>query len=495
MGADMLGISRRGLAPFARIAALAALAALTACGGGSTLRGTGSMTEQLARCRAAAAHIYDASSFDDYLGRVRATGRRCGISDSALASLSGVERRADVSDEPRLPGHADPQFAARGDYRPAGEMNPTRKYVEARIDQLSEQGRQLLERHRALLQRVEARYGVPAEYIIAFWGVETNFGGFMGSHDVVETLASLGHGSSRKRFFTEELLGALILLDHGRVRRGFKGSYAGAFGHAQFMPTSYIQNAVDFDGDGRPDLFASLPDVFASIANYEVQRGRWDGKVGRAILEVRLPRDFAFEDADIENRKDVGYWIGQRVTRADGSTLPSHLGQTAILLPAGCNGPAFMVTQNFFAVMDYNPMVEYAMAVTMLAETMRTGEYRLAKPWPEEDALSQGQRSRLQDSLNRKGYGDLNVDGRLGRESRTAIRRAQAALGQCADGYASASLLNALDRPERTAPRYAKVETRSTKSDARSPAKAEKASAKRKSGLFPAQASTRSRKR
>src|SRR5262249_28775687 len=163
----------------------------------------------------------------------------------------------------------------------------------------------------------------------------------------------------------------------------------------------------------------------------------------------RLPRKFAYQEADIENRRDVSYWVSQRVTNADGAQLPGHIGEAAIILPAGCNGPAFMVTRNFYAVMDYNPLVEYAMAVSMLAETMRSGEYRLVKPWPQEDSLAAGDRARLQEALNRRGYGDLDVDGKLGRESRAAIRRAQAASGQCADGYATTSLLYALDQSER----------------------------------------------
>ena len=261
----MEGIRR--MAPLARFAALAAaLAALGACGGRQQF--SGSMTEQLNRCRAESQHIYQASSFSDYVRRVRITGERCGIGSTGLAALNGLEQRA-ILDIERFPAGLYPQMAAlpRGEYR-EGITNPTRKYVEDRIERLSEQGRALLERHRSVLKRVEAKYGVPAEYIVAFWGVETNFGGFMGNHDVVETLANLGHGASRRRFFTEELLGALILVDRGHVRRGFKGSYAGAFGHAQFMPTSFIQHAVDFDGDGKADLFGSLPDVFASIANY-----------------------------------------------------------------------------------------------------------------------------------------------------------------------------------------------------------------------------------
>lgn len=444
----MIDRNGRRLAPLARAVALAALTALGACSSGGP-RFSGSMAEQLNRCRAESAHIYQAASFGDYVSRVRATAQRCGVGSTGLAALSGLEQRA-ILDIDRFPAGLYPQMAAlpRGEYR-EGIVNPTRKYVEDRIERLSEKGRELLDRHRTILKRVEARYGVPAEYIVAFWGVETNFGGFMGTHDVVETLANLGHGASRRRFFTEELLGALILLDRGHVQRGFRGSYAGAFGHAQFMPTSYIQHAVDFDGDGRADLFGSLPDVFASIANYEVQRGRWDSRVGAAIFEVRLPREFDYQEADIENRKDVGHWVSQRVTYADGAPLSTNLGQTAILLPAGCNGPAFMVTQNFYAVMDYNPLVEYAMAVTMLAETMRQGDYRLVKAWPEEDALGSGERARLQEALTRRGYGDLKVDGKIGRESRAAIRQAQAALGQCADGYATSSLLYALDRGDR----------------------------------------------
>jgi membrane-bound lytic murein transglycosylase B len=450
MGASMNDGMRR-ITPLARFAAFAGVLALSACGG-TQRTSDGSMAEQLNRCRAQSANIYQAVSFSDYLGRVRETAQRCGIGSRGLAALAAAEQRA-ILDIDRFPAGLYPQVAAlpRGEYR-EGIINPTRKYVEDRIEQLSERGLDLLERHRSLLKRVEARYGVPGEYIVAFWGVETNFGGFMGNHDVVETLANLGHGSSRRRFFTEELLGALILVDRGHVQRGFRGSYAGAFGHAQFMPTSYIQNAVDFDGDGRADLFGSLPDVFASIANYEVQRGRWDSRVGSAIFEVRLPSDFDHQEADIENRRDIGYWVGRRVTHAGGAPLPTNLGQTAILLPAGCNGPAFMVTQNFYAVMDYNPMVEYAMAVTMLAETMRQGEYRLVRGWPEEDALGASGRAQLQEALNRRGYGDLTVDGKLGRESRAAIRQAQAALGRCADGYANTSLLYALDQSDRRTP-------------------------------------------
>jgi membrane-bound lytic murein transglycosylase B len=484
-------IDRNGgrLAPLARFAALAGLLALGACSGSSVPRQSGSMTEQLNRCRAESAHIYQAASFGDYVSRVRQTAQRCGVGSTGLAALSGLEQRA-ILDIDRFPAGLFPQMAAlpRGEYR-EGVVNPTRKYVEDRIDKLSEKGRDLLDRHRTILKRVEARYGVPAEYIVAFWGVETNFGGFMGTHDVVETLANLGHGASRRRFFTEELLGALILLDRGHVQRGFKGSYAGAFGHAQFMPTSYIMNAVDFDGDGRADLFGSLPDVFASIANYEVQRGKWDSRVGPAIFEVRLPREFDHQEADIENRKDVGHWVSLGVTAATGAPLANNLGQTALLLPAGCRGPAFMVTQNFYAVMDYNPLVEYAMAVSMLAETMRTGEYRLVKAWPDEDALGQGQRAQLQEALNRRGYGDLKVDGKIGRESRSAIRQAQAKIGQCADGYPSASLLQALDqRDYRPDTRMARRDEPTTK-----PTVVPAHATLPRKGLFAAQAATKTK--
>jgi glucose-6-phosphate 1-epimerase len=436
---------------------LLGLAGLSACGGNTQF--SGSMSAQLAECRAVSGPVYGASSFRDYLGRVRAAARRCGIGSSALNALAGVERRADLDGNPRLPYGLVPQMASlgRSDWN-ADRINPTRKYVETHIDRLAERGRALLQRHRDLLKRVEARYGVPAEYIVAFWGVETGYGSFTGNHDVVETLANLGYGSGRRRLFTEELFGALILLDHDYVRRGFRGSYAGAFGQAQFMPTSYIQYAVDFDQDGRADLFGSLPDVFASIANYEARRGRWDSRVGPAAFEVRLPRDFPYDQADIDKKRDVGFWVSRGVTYADGARLADTIGQSAVILPAGCNGPAFMVTNNFYAVLNYNPLVDYAMAVSMLAETLKTGAYRVAHAWPEEDGLSGGDRARLQQLLNAHGHGDLKVDGKLGQNSREAIRRAQASLGMCADGYATASLLRRLET--RSSSRIARYERR-----------------------------------
>jgi lytic murein transglycosylase len=441
-----------GLTPhFLRFAAIAALGLLAACGS-SGQRGpaTGAMTDQLARCRAASAGVYDAGSYEDYISRIRATAQRCGIREATLASaFAGTGRRAELTDIGPELTLGDPQLAAYprdGRGTTTGGINPTRKYVEDRVEQLAERGFALLHQHSAVLKRVEQRYGVPAEYIVAFWGVETNFGGFTGNHDVIETLANLGYSSSRRKFFTEELLGALIIYDRGLVPRAqFKGSYAGAFGQPQFMPTNYIQYAVDFDGNGRVDLYGSLPDTFASIANYLRQRSKWDPAVGSAIMEVRLPGNFPFQEADIENRRDAGFWDRYRVTDAHGRRLPNNLGQTAVLLPAGCHGPAFMVTQNFYSIMDYNPLVEYAMAVAQIAETMRRGEYRIIKTWPDEAPLTRAERARAQEMLSRRGYGDLNADGVMGRETRAAVRRAQLAMGLCPDGYATAALLNRLD--------------------------------------------------
>ncbi len=437
-----------GLLP--RLIALFGVAALAGCASTTTqpqYQSSGSMTEQLARCKAASAGIYDAQSYEDYVGRVRRVARGCGIRESTLDQAFAHAGRTAAGDEtaPRSTW-AERQYAA---YPRGGELgrgiNPTRRYVEDRIDQLAETGDALLQQHQGILRQVEQRYGVPAEYIVAVWGVETNYGNFTGNHDVIETLANLGHGGSRRTFFTEELLGALIILDRGLVSRAqFRGSHAGAFGQPQFMPTSYIQNAVDFDGDGRADLFGSLPDVFASIANYMRQRGQWDPAAGAAIFEVRLPRSFPYAEALIDNRQDVGVWSSWRVTDAFGRALPAGIGDTAILLPAGCNGPAFMVSQNFYSVMNYNPLIEYAMAVTLVAETLRRGEYRVVKRWPNEAPLSQGQRIRLQEILSHRGFGDLNTDGVMGRDTRAAVRRAQVATRLCPDGYATATLLSRL---------------------------------------------------
>ncbi len=439
-----------------RLAAMAGLAALVACAsttttGPSYSSYSGPMTDQLARCKAGSAGIYDAASFEDYVGRVRRAARGCGIRDATLDQAFAQTGRTIAGDEPAPRSlWAQRQYAAYPHGGVSERINPTRRYVEDRIDQLAENGYALLQQHETILRQVEQRYGVPAEYIVAVWGVETNYGNFTGSHDVIDTLANLGFSSSRRAFFTEELLGALIILDRGIVPRAqFRGSHAGAFGQPQFMPTSYINNAVDFDGDNRADLFGSYPDIFASIANYMRQRGRWDPAAGTAIFEVRLPHTFLFAEAHIDNRQDVDVWRGRRVTDVHGRALPAGIGDTAILLPAGCNGPAFMVTQNFYSVMDYNPLVEYAMAVTLVAETIRRGEYRVVKRWPNEAPLTQAQRIRLQETLNRGGFGDLNADGVMGRETRAAVRRAQAAARLCPDGYATATLLSRLTTPAR----------------------------------------------
>jgi membrane-bound lytic murein transglycosylase B len=443
-----------------RFFALVSLAGLAACASDPNLtapqyRAATSLVDQLNRCRSGSGSIYGASSYQDYVGRVRNVARGCGVRDATLDQAFYATGTIAAADED---GHrsswAERQLAAAprgGDYRFA-RVNPVRKYVEDRVDQLALNGNNLLQQHQALLRQVQERYGVPAEYIVAFWGVETNFGSFTGNHDVIHTLAQLGFSSRRSAFFTEELLGALIILDHGLVNRAtFKGSYAGAFGHAQFMPTSYIQHAVDHDGDGRADLYGSLPDAFASIANYVRQRGRWDTTADTAILEVRLPSGFPYHHATIENRRDVSQWSALGVTDAHGRALPAHLGQTAIHMPAGCNGPAFMVTQNFFSIMDYNPEIKYAMAVSQVAETLRRGEYRIVKAWPREVPLTQAQQARLQALLSRRGYGDLKTDGVAGRDTRAAVRRAQMASRLCPDGYATATLLGRLAPPAKRA--------------------------------------------
>lgn len=432
-----------------RFAVLGALTALAAgCASSPEPRIPISSNDDAAffqRCRGQANGLYASSAgFESWIGEVRAVARRCGVREATLSAALGNVRRADIGDPDAQLAAEREQWAARtpGPSR-GGAVNPLREYAERRTAELEDRGRDMMRRHATALRAVERRYGVHAEYIVAFWGVETNYGGFTGNHDVVETLANLGWGSKRRRFFTDELLAALIMLDRGYVSRGqFKGSYAGATGQAQFMPSSFLLHAVDGDGDGRRDIWNSPSDIFASIANYSVQRGRWDSRVSQAMFEVELPRNFAFERADIQNKDTVGSWGGMGV-RPVATTWPPRDATAAIFLPAGCEGPAVMVTQNWFAIMEYNPSETYAFTVALLAERIK-GEFRLRRPWPDYGELSTRERSEVQARLSSLGYGSLATDGQIGRQSREAIRAFQRRAGLCADGYASTRVLERL---------------------------------------------------
>jgi membrane-bound lytic murein transglycosylase B len=332
----------------------------------------------------------------------------------------------------------------RLDGRQAEFTKPIWEYLDSAVsaDRIST-GRAKASQLEATLAAIERRFGVQRQYVLAIWGMETNYGGYRGSIPVIESLATLAYEGRRRDFAEEQLIGALKIIQAGDITpERMKGSWAGAMGHTQFIPTSYLSYAVDFTGDGRRDVWSDDPtDALASAANYLASAG-WEA--GRPWgVEVRLPQGFDYAQADQGNLRPVAEWRAKGVTAADGSALPDH-GSAAILVPAGASGPAFAVFQNFFVIKKYNNATSYAMGVGHLGDRIAgAGPFRGA--WPRgERALSRSETEDMQRRLTAKGFDTGGTDGIVGPDTISAIRRFQAANGMTPDGFASAALLQRL---------------------------------------------------
>jgi len=306
-------------------------------------------------------------------------------------------------------------------------------------------GSQLLIKHHALLQEVSRRYGVDPQYIVAIWGIETNFGQNFGDFNVIEVLATLGYRGRRQDFGRDQLLAALRILDNGDITPArMKGSWAGAMGHTQFIPTAFLNYAVDFDGDGKRNLWQSLPDVFASTANYLARSG-WRSSQPWGF-EVRLPPDFNWDLGDPDIRKPVAAWEQLGVRQANGGELPATASDGAIIAPAGYRGPAFLVFDNFHALQKYNNSTSYVLAVGQLADRM-TGKTAIIAKWPTYLApLSRSENLELQRLLIQRGYNPGAVDGIVGPRTRTAVKAFQKTVNQPNDGFPTQDLLEQLRR-------------------------------------------------
>ena len=304
-------------------------------------------------------------------------------------------------------------------------------------------GREMLARHAALLDRIEARYGVEKEVVVAIWGMESAYGARRGTHPLIGAMATLAHDGRRRGFFEEQLVAALRILQNGDVTPGaMTGSWAGAMGHTQFIPTSYEALAVDFTGDGRRDIWSDDPtDALASTANYLAKSG-WKKGMPWAV-EVRLPRGFDYALSGKATRKMPSDWARLGVTGLDGRAVRDY-GAASVFLPAGANGPAFLTFSNFRAIARYNAADAYVMGVGHLSDRLR-GKGPISGAWPREDrALSRDERKELQQRLTAAGYDTGGVDGRIGPNSVSALRAWQSARGLIPDGYASYAVLRKL---------------------------------------------------
>ena len=309
-------------------------------------------------------------------------------------------------------------------------------------DERVRDGRAMRDVHGDLLAEIERRYGVDRHVVLAIWGIETDYGRRTGGHFLPHSLATLICAGDRRRdFWRSELMAAMELVAAGDLELdALYGSWAGAFGHTQFIPTSYHRLAVDFDGDGRRDLVGSIPDALASTANYLVRAGWRTG--APFMIEVTVPRGYAGPTGR-DAKATLERWDARGVRRADGSRL-TGAGRAGLLLPAGPAGPGFLVFANFDAIYAYNHAESYALAISHLADRI-AGYPALRTPWPTDDpGLSRAERRALQERLIAAGFDIGEVDGLIGPKTRAAIRAAEERLGMEPSGRAGRRILEAL---------------------------------------------------
>lgn len=330
----------------------------------------------------------------------------------------------------------------RLDRRQAEFARPIWEYLDSAVsDTRLANGRKAMAEHGGKLARIEARYGVPAEVVAAIWGMETSYGINRGKKGVIPSLATLAHDGRRGAFFEEQLIAALKILQAGDTDpANMKGSWAGAMGHTQFMPTSYLAYAVDFTGDGRRDIWGDDPtDALASAANYLARMGWRTGQPW--AVEVTVPA--GFREAGKATKKQPSAWQAQGVKAVRGGRIPDH-GPASILMPAGANGPALMIFANFGVISRYNNADSYVMGVGLLSDQL-AGRGGLQKAWPRSDrALTEAERKEIQRKLADLGHYSGEIDGVTGSGTMEAVRAWQTAQGLTPDGYVNEALLKRL---------------------------------------------------
>jgi membrane-bound lytic murein transglycosylase B len=295
------------------------------------------------------------------------------------------------------------------------------------------------------LAGTQQRFGVQPEIVLAIWGMETNFGGFMGGNNTIHALATLTENGYRADFFRKELLTALRIVSDGHITPNqMVGSWAGAMGHTQFMPSSFMRYAIDYNGDGRKDIWNSVPDALGSTANYLNAFGWRPGETWG--YEVKLPSGFDFARARQMDKAPLSQWQQMGISRVSGRAFPRGGDVARLYMPAGASGPAFLLLPNFDVIKRYNNSDSYALAVGHLADRI-IGGGSFATPWPAGDyALNKAQRTELQSLLNRAGYDVGTPDGVVGPKTRAAVMAFQARVGLPADGHVSGLLLDRLKR-------------------------------------------------
>lgn len=349
----------------------------------------------------------------------------------------------------RYTRHLTPDYSVidKLNYQPEFSI-PVWDYLSGLVDdERVEMGQKEIQQHRQTLNRVENQYGIPAETVVAVWGVESNYGNISGTYPLLQALSTLSCEGRRQSFYRSELFATMRILQRGDLSEDqLKGSWAGAFGHTQFMPSTYERLAVDFDGDGRRDLVSNKADALASTANF-LRRGGWQSGMPWGF-EVKLPTNMSIAGEKRTNKKALSTWSSRGVTRADGSPLIqgnlSSNSRAGLLSPAGRNGPVFLVFKNFDVIYGYNASENYALAIAHLSDRLQ-GSKPFYTAWPTDDAgTSRAERRQIQQLLINKGYDIGTVDGLIGDKTRQAIRQEENRLGFTPTGRAGQKILRAL---------------------------------------------------
>ena len=376
-----------------------------------------------------AADVQREQDFQRWVAQFRDEARAAGIPDATLHSaFDGVRYLPQVVQRDR----SQAEFTrAVWDYLDTA-VSPTRV----------SNGQQKLQDLRPVLDAASARYGVPPEIIVAVWGMESNYGANYGDIPTIDALATLGFDGRRGAWARTQLIAALRILQSGDIpREGMIGSWAGAMGQTQFLPSAFLNYAQDADGDGRRDIWGSMADVAASTANFLAREGWQRGQTWG--VEVQLPAGFDIGRADGELKQPASQWAAEGVRGMDGSPLP-ELPDAALLLPAGARGPVFLVGPNFRAILRYNNATSYALGVGLLAQRIAGGA-EVQTPWPRDlQPLPRSEMKALQEALNARGFDSGQPDGVMGPATRAAIRNWQRSAGQPPDGFPTLEMLRQL---------------------------------------------------
>jgi len=389
------------------------------------IRGTAQVTRE-APVVLAAGH----SGFDAWVKAFRPRAKAAGISDATFErAFRGVRYDPEVIKRDRNQSEFTKTL---WDYLDSAASN-------TRITN----GKSAIAKHRSTLQRIEARYGVDAEVVAAVWGLESAYGTFKGSDDLIRSLATLAYDARRSAFFEQQLIAGLKIIQAGDVApREMTGSWAGAMGHTQFIPTSYLDYAVDFTGDGKRDIWGSDPtDALASTAAYLAKFGWVKGQPWG--VEVRVPQGFDYTLANRKTLKSPSEWARMGFQDMNGKQVPNH-GKASILLPAGAKGAAFMIFKNFSVIERYNTADAYVIGVGHLSDRLK-GKPAIQAQWPRGDrALKFAERKELQRRLTAQGFDTKKIDGKIGPLTIEAVRGFQRSKGLVPDGYASLDILKKL---------------------------------------------------